>query len=508
VGNDKSLKGGAFSDDGFWVRNGWDDPDGGRHGDLYGLKFGSNLFRVDITYDPVADINKHLPTSINGLIKELESKDGLVQQCALKALTKLGPDAAPALPVLLDRYVATKDFPDWSIAEVSQAVGPAAVPVLTKALTNGNPKLQSKAIESLGEMGTNAVSAVSDLARLLTNAPPTNVVTTAYALSRIEPGDHGEVSALIRMLASPDKITRGGAIVVLAEFRERAAPAAEPLLKVMDQAEREEADWAARTFAAMGPAGNAAVPRLIALLDHLTETNTTFPIEALGGIGDAASPAIPKLFEIAANPERSQFTVTATRALGKIGTNSIPYLLQLYDNEKPDCWNLSTAVTTLGPRGVPLVPRLIAELDSDKTGRATAAAIALGAIGQPASAAAPTLGLRTRDNDPIVRVRAAEALWQIAKDTNTVLPVMVGELDEWSKGANALIQLTSDSQNESRQQVAARVLAEIGPAAQAAVPLLKTMQRSTFEEQRTAAGNALSRILHPQRSTLNPLVGR
>jgi HEAT repeat protein len=494
----QSLKGGTFSDDRFWVRNGWSDPEGYRHGDLYGLKVGSKLFRLDITYDPIADITKHLPNSIPGLLKELESKDGLVQQCALQALTKLGLAAAPALPMLFDRYANVKDFPDWSIVEVSKAAGPGAVPVLTNALTNDNPKIQSKAIEALGEMGTNALPAVTDLARLLTNAPPTNVVTAAYALSRIEHGDHGEVTALTRMLVSLDKIARVGAIVVLAEFHEDAAPAAAALLRVMDEANREEADWAARTFGAMGSVGSIAIPPLLRVLDHLSETNTTFPIEALGEFGHAGTPALPKLFEIASNPQKSQFTVTAIRALGKIGTNSIPYLLRLYDQEKPDYWTLSTAVTTLGQLAAPLVPRLIAELGSDKAPRATAAAVALGAIGEPANAAAPELSLRTQDDDPGLRVRAAEALWHIAHDTNTVMSAMIAELTDWSKETNALIQLQTDARNESRQQVAARVLAEIGPAAEVSVPLLQTMQRSTFEEQRAAADRALDAIL-PER---------
>jgi HEAT repeat protein len=437
----QSLKGGAFSEDRLWVRNGWYDPAGHRHSELYGLKIGSKLFRLDITFDPVSDINKHLPNSIPGLLKELESKDGLVQQCALGALTKLGPDAAPALPLLFDRYATVKGFPDWSIVEVSKAIGPGAVPVLTKELTNANPKIQSTAIEALSEMGTNAVAAVTDLARLLTNAPPTNIVAAAYALSRIERGDHGEVTALTRMLDNPDKTARAGAILVLAEFHEDAAPAANALLKVMGEANREEADWAARTFGAMGSAGTIAIPQLIHFLDHLSETNTTFPIEALSDFGDAATPALPKLFEIASNPQHSQFTFTATKALGKIGTNSIPYLLRLYDQEKPDYWTLSTTVTILGPRAAPLVPRLVAELD--KAGRATAAAIALGAIGEPASAAAAALSLRTRNDDPGLRVRAAEALWHIAHDTNTVMSTMIAELIDWSKGTNAFIQLES-----------------------------------------------------------------
>src|SRR5262245_28220348 len=57
----QSLKGGAFSEDRLWVRSGWDDPHGHRHGAIYGLKVAGTLFRLDVIYDPVAEIKRHLP---------------------------------------------------------------------------------------------------------------------------------------------------------------------------------------------------------------------------------------------------------------------------------------------------------------------------------------------------------------------------------------------------------------------------------------------------------------
>ena len=93
-----------------------------------------------------------------------------------------------------------------------------------------------------------------------------------------------------------------------------------------------------------------------------------------------------------------------------------------------------------------------------------------------------------------MRLRAAESLWKIDQQTNVALRVVVAELNDWSKDANALLGLASDGNSQSRQQVAAEVLGEIGPTAKEAVPLLQMMMRSSFEEQRVPAAKALQRI--------------
>jgi hypothetical protein len=85
-------------------------------------------------------------------------------------------------------------------------------------------------------------------------------------------------------------------------------------------------------------------------------------------------------------------------------------------------------------------------------------------------------------------------LWRLDRQTNAVLPVMIAELETWSRDPNALLGQTSDEHGQSRQQVAAEVLGEIGPAARPAVPLLQMMLRSSFDEQKEAARKALSRI--------------
>jgi HEAT repeat protein len=108
-----------------------------------------------------------------------------------------------------------------------------------------------------------------------------------------------------------------------------------------------------------------------------------------------------------------------------------------------------------------------------------------------------------RRDDPHLRLRAAEALWKLDRRTNAVLAVMVAELDDWAKDPNALIGVAEDANGQSRQQVAATILGEMGPAAEEAIPRLQMLLRSSFQEQREPAAKALEKI-SGQASLLTP----
>lgn len=142
------------------------------------------------------------------------------------------------------------------------------------------------------------------------------------------------------------------------------------------------------------------------------------------------------------------------------------------------------------------VPYLRKDLTSEKTGVVVVAAMTLGAIGEPAKPAAPELlALLKSSQDAHVRLRVAEAVWRLDRNTNMVAPVMIAELANWSRQTNALHSQTVDSYGESRQQVAARVLGEIGPAAREAIPFLQVMSQSSFDAQRIAAATALKSVM-------------
>jgi HEAT repeat protein len=231
---------------------------------------------------------------------------------------------------------------------------------------------------------------------------------------------------------------------------------------------------------------------LIELLDSENQRNVGFAVEALGRIGTEAEAAIPKLVSLVGNREHS---ASALSALSLMGEAAVPSLIELYRNGSGSRFFIAKALMKQGVNAAAAVPWLRKDLGSEKTGVVVVAAMTLGSIGVPAKPAVEELlALIRNSKDPHVRVRVAEAVWRLDRNTNVVAPIMIEELSNWSKEPNALSRQTIDSYGESRVQVAVNILEEVGPAAREAIPYLKLMSRSSFEAQRTAATRALNAI--------------
>src|SRR5262249_42957909 len=108
------------------------------------------------------------------------------------------------------------------------------------------------------------------------------------------------------------------------------------------------------------------------------------------------------------------------------------------------------------------------------------AARALGLIGPGAQAAVPALVEAMRDREARVRVRAAEALWQVARD-----PASVAVLAE---------VLRDKDLTPGDHSMAAQALGGIGPPARAARPLLTELTRAGDFDLRSTAADALRKI--------------
>ena len=495
----QTLTGAAFSEDGIWVSSGWDGPTGEfTSGQMYGLKFGNRLLRLDIVDDPITAIRRELPQTVEGLLEALESKDHLVKKCAGEALVKFGASAHTALPTLLKRYKQGDEAMDWIILGLAKAAGSSAVSSLTEGLTDTDAKVRQKAAEALGEIGEAALPAVPKLVQALADPVPDVLVTSALSLRKIEKRDHGEVSALITLLGSTNSQAPLMAACALGEFGSDAAKAVPSLLKYLERGDREAAGFVAGTFGMIGPEAKCAIPSIIELLDSKDPHTLMFATAALGQFGEDAKAAIPKLLELAGESEPSW---NAISALSFMGTDAVPGLVEIYRNEGRGRWFAARAFMTLGPKAAGAVTALVEDLAAEKTGQVALAAMVLGRIGDEAKVALPQLAELARAEDPRLRIRAAEALWLLDRQTNVVLPVMILELETWMKEPDALRSRRGDVQGQCRQEIAAAILQEIGPAAHEAIPALQMMLRSSFEEHRSAAEKALAQIERPSESS-------
>ena len=489
----QKLPPGLFDEDGILVHDGWDGPTGDfTHGQIYGLKFGRLLIRLDSIEDPLAAIRRNLPKSVPGLLRVISSKDSLAKRCAGEALVKNGPAAAGAMPALMTLYEQGDGEVEWIILELAKSAGQSAVDSLCHELGSGKANGRRKAAEALGEIGPAASAGIPFLTKALRDTAAPVVLSSAVSLRKIETRDHGEVEALIALMTSKDQEVSCGSIWALGAFGNDAAAAVPPLLVLLNTADPQTAALIARTLGLIGPAAQRAIPRIIALLDSDNPLTVQFSEEALGRFGTNAAAAIPKLLQ---HSQTSGHFVTAVAALSAMGGDAMPGLLALYvDGTNHQRLWIAQGFMKQGAKAAAAVPMLLNELQAEQAHRAAIAAQALGGIGAPAGAAIPRLIELTRQDDPQLRLIAAEAIWRIARQTNVVLPVALRELREWAANSNALAGQSSQGFFLPREETAAELVSEIGPAAREAAPFLQKLSQSSYDTRKAAAAKALARI--------------
>ena len=198
--------------------------------------------------------------------------------------------------------------------------------------------------------------------------------------------------------------------------------------------------------------------------------------------------------------------------LGESAAEAIPHLIRaLRDNYEPVCLNAAYALGTIGE---PAVPQLIATLGDENAPIRRMAAYALAAVGVPAI---PALSEALQHTEDAVRVEAAYALAQIGDAAESAIPVLMertkdnsvevrrylaeafGSLGPAAAPAVSVLcdMLASDHDEQTRFE-AALALAQVGPAANDAVPVLT---RAFTDENRYVRDNAvlaLKRIDTPE----------
>jgi HEAT repeat protein len=150
------------------------------------------------------------------------------------------------------------------------------------------------------------------------------------------------------------------------------------------------------------------------------------------------------------------------------------------------------------------MPALLAVLtDKSKPGRSSVI-FALGHIGPDAKEAIPFLRDGLKDQDSQLRVRSAQALWQIDRGSEPAMRSLLESLRGPSKVASleaawSLIWLKEHTDDvlpvmiealedrDSRWQ-ASWLLGEMGPKAKAAVPKLRAMMRRSLWDYRSVSG--------------------
>jgi HEAT repeat protein/beta-lactamase regulating signal transducer with metallopeptidase domain len=244
---------------------------------------------------------------------------------ALNKLIQLGPDAAEAVPALIDYLKNPKSPSRGNAANALGAIGPAAkeaVPLLIEAVQEDDRAVSISAAWSLGKIGPAAKPAIPALLQALSDAEPIVRLQAAAALWRI---DHSltatSVSALTEMLEQPPKgfeQTSFYIVKVLGEIGPPAKSALPAVVRIYEKAE-DGARWnAATALCRIDPQRIATLlPHFIQALNDSTHLHRSAVANGLGEIGELANAAVPALKAASAGSD-PLLQGEARKALAKI----------------------------------------------------------------------------------------------------------------------------------------------------------------------------------------------
>ena len=161
-----------------------------------------------------------------------------------------------------------------------------------------------------------------------------------------------------------------------------------------------------------------AVDALIPFLstgDALDSYDAAVAANALGDMGAAAQPAVPKLVELLNTKKIDRHLLGQVAiALGKIQVEeAIPQMVNLLDDGRILLTSDVTAgLEGFGPAAAPAVPKIVKKLLTHGWPEPRLRAVnTLAAIGPGAAEALPTLReMATEDQDPTIREAASEAI--------------------------------------------------------------------------------------------------
>ena len=380
---------------------------------------------------------------------------------AAVALAEIGAEAVPAAEQLTN--LAKEGEPEERMQAMLAlaAIGPPAVsatPVLVEALSSNDGSLRFAAVFALGSLRAEAADAVLHKAA----ADPDDFLAevAAWALAKIHPDD-----AEIREQAL--KKLRAGLTSELPKVRAASTSGLSDLATLVDAAERRDlaADFI-RVLSdpepSVGARGGAALIRL-------------------------GSDAVEPLSSQLANPDLREAALEILASIGADAAQAVDQITAaLSDDEAFVRGEAAIALAAIGPpasAAVPALQKILAD-DTEDSGTRYSAAYALGRIG---SAAAPAMNTLRTLSDSTDEFMATVAVW-------AALKIEPGNI-EFFETAMPRLRKALRAESDLARLEAAVALGEIGPHAKAAIPILEVVEEDDpVRAVRAAAAEALQKI--------------
>jgi HEAT repeat protein len=403
-------------------------------------------------------------TAVQPLVEGLRSKDPGLRRSAAEALGTKGRAALPALSkALSDGDVIVRREVAWSFVRIGTLAQPAT-PALLAALSDNDREVREHAATALGQIGRPARAAIPTLVNMLRSDEEFGARQhAASALGNI--GEAGEaLPALITALTDPDINVRIVAAEALGKLGSAAAPAASQLLLVLKDMQTGREGVRQQAAFALGKIGMATPNIISALCEARNDPHRDprrFAVRALGDLGpDAESAAIE--VANALDDDEANVREDAAEALGKIcrrATQIVPNLVRKLEDENcPVRYKAAEALGRFGADAIEAIPELEKQSLAGATGLVRVkAAIAMMRIRGKPEISIPILAAHLSDSDNTACIAAAEALRTMGPDALTVVPALAEALAVGHWSVRAAI---------------AETLGELGDAAASAVPAL------------------------------------
>jgi HEAT repeat protein len=398
------------------------------------------------------------PPPAEEVLKALRSPDADERIAAGRALYDVANLPATAAGTLVeglgDRYFYVR----IGSAAALVRLGAPAVPHLGRALSSTNCHLRSGAAQTLGQIGAPAGPAVPELGKALSDEAPGVRGAAAQAILSIGQTDK-VVKELLRALRDP--VISSHAAKALGAAGKAAVP---ELLAVLRDADASTADAVALAIQTMGPEAAEAAPALMGLFRR--------DIEALRS--EAAKVEAPdrrrKLVVsfMAARPSH--------RALAGMGAAAAPHLLELVKSRDPISLQCACDVMArMGKENGAAVPELMkAFVESTDFDVRDAAVWGLARAGSGLPEVVALLQGNLCGQNPPVMHASASGLRQM-------------------KAARALAEVVKNGTPDGRS-LAKGALTELGKDAQDAVPVLKAAAKEGDADVKSAAEEILKAI--------------
>ncbi len=363
-----------------------------------------------VWYESIMTLSKIGPDAapaIEVLVKDLGNREAQRRYRTAFTLGKIGPAAIPELVLVLQESSLSTNTAVYRRTEALRALGfmgpdaSPAIDVMIRALADDSQVVHQQTAESIGKIGNKVEAQLRDAL-----AQPSERVRAGILIAiRTLPQTTPETVAVIRA-ATNDAASSVRAAALLAMPMDADN---QELIRLVETALRDKEtvvrEAGISTTVKLGRLTDKIVPMLLQVLESTEPTTRESAAYCLGRLGNKSSAAVrPMLTAMRLHPSQSAHYV---RAISQIGAPAVEPLLEVADDATLPSGSVAGALSGIG---FGAAKPLTAALAHNKPAVRIAAVTALGSIKPSVGEAVVPLANLLSDDTPAIRAAAVEAL--------------------------------------------------------------------------------------------------